>query len=276
MRLIYDIVKKLKKQEIRHIRHVIKHASFEYEKMGKLFELVTRYEEREESFYSQKLYGKEPDNTFRVTKSRLKRMLENVVLNDKSLTGYSSESINAQLQAKKKLLQGEILMGRGAYEASKNLLLQVVATARKYAFHHEQFLAELLLYRNHSVRTSAKEFEKNTEELLALNTRYAGINEAIILHYSISNVLANLTVEDEGLQEVREKVDRMQVIAELTAHPLVKNLYYQSEIAYLQVSGQYDDALDFCKKYLDLVNEDPSQHSPPPMFTLPRYRSASN
>ncbi len=261
MRLIYDIVKKLKKQEIRHIRHLIKHASFEYEKMGKLFELVTRYEERDESFYSQKLYGKEPDNTFRVTKSRLKRMLENVVLNDKSLTGYNAESINARLQAKKKLLQGEILLGRGAYEASKNLLLQVVATARKYEFHHEQFLAELLLYRNHSVRTSAKEFEKNTEDLLALNTRYAQINEAVILHYSISNTLSNLTVEDEGLEAVRHKVDRMKVITELTAHPLVKNFYYQSEIAYLQVAGQYPIALDFCKKYLELVNEDPSQHS---------------
>lgn len=262
MRLIYDIVKKLKKQEIRHIRHVIKHSSFEYEKMGKLFELVTRYDEREESFYSQKLYGEEPNNTFRVTKSRLKRMLENVVLNDKSLTGYSSESINARLQAKKKLLQGEILLGRGAYEASKNLLQQVVAAARKYDFHHEQFLAELLLYRNHSVRTSVKEFEKNTEELLALNTRYAQINEAIILHYSISNLLVNLTLEDEALQEVRKKVDQMSIIATTTEHPMVKNLYYQSEIAYLQVSGQYQSALDFCKKYLEFVNHEPSQYSP--------------
>jgi hypothetical protein len=261
MQLIYDIVKKLKKQEIRHIRHLIKHASFEYEKMGKLFELVTRYDERDESFYSQKLYGKEPDNTFRVTKSRLKRMLENVVLNDKSLTGYSAESTNARLQAKKKLLQGEILLGRGAYDASKNLLLQVVAAARKYEFHHEQFLAELLLYRNLSVRTSVREFEKNTEELLLLNARYAQINEAIILHYSISNLLANLTVEDEGLVAVREKVDRMKGITESTGHPLVKNLYYQSEITYLQVSGKYPQALDFCKRYLELVNQDPSQYS---------------
>ena len=52
--------------------------------------------------------GKAPDNTFRVTKSRLKRMLENIVLNDKSLTGYQSPAINARLQVQKKLLQGEI------------------------------------------------------------------------------------------------------------------------------------------------------------------------
>ena len=122
MNLIYDIVKKLNKQEIRQIRHRIKHASFEYEKLGKLFELVTRYDEKDEAFYANKIYGKNPDNTFRVTKSRLKRMLENVLLNDKSLNSYSSAAVNARLQARKKLLQGEILLGRGAYQASKNLL----------------------------------------------------------------------------------------------------------------------------------------------------------
>lgn len=261
MKLIYDIVKKLKKQEIRHIRHTIKHSSFEYEKMGKLFELVTRYDEREESFFSKKLYGKEPNNTFRVTKSRLKRMLENVILNDKSLTGYSADSINARLQSKKKLLQGEILLGRGAYPASKNLLLQVISTAKHYEFHHELFLAELLMYRNSSVRTSVKDFEKRTQYLLDLNERYSQINEAIILNYSIANLLANFTVEEEELIEVRKKVDRMEEISSLTEHPLVRNLYYMSEIAYLQVAGKYEQALDFCKKYLVLINEDSSQYS---------------
>ncbi|MEL7340364.1 MAG: hypothetical protein AAGM67_07765, partial [Bacteroidota bacterium] len=137
MKLIYEIYHKLKNQEIRQLKHKIQHASFEYEKVGKLFELVTQYEEREESFYSQALYQKEPDNTFRVTKSRLKRMFENVILQDRSLTGYSSASTNARLQTRKKLLQGEILLGRGALQASKNLLFQVISSARKFDLYHE-------------------------------------------------------------------------------------------------------------------------------------------
>jgi hypothetical protein len=58
MKLIYDIVKKLRKQEIRQIRQKIRNSPFEYEKMGKLFDLVTRYDEREEEFYSQKTIWK--------------------------------------------------------------------------------------------------------------------------------------------------------------------------------------------------------------------------
>ncbi|WNJ20159.1 hypothetical protein [Pontibacter sp. G13] len=255
MQLIYDIVKKLKKQEIRQIRHQIKHASFEYEKMGKLFELVTRYDQRDEGFYSQKLYGKEPDNTFRVTKSRLKRMLENAILNDKSLTVYPP-AINARLQVQKKLLQGEILLGRGAYLASKNLLLQVISSAQKYDLYQELFEAELLLYRNMSIRSSVKEFEKKTAKLLAYNQLNASINEAMILYYSISNLILNKkTLKQEQIEEVRETIDRMKEICETTKHPQVQNLYFLSEIYYLQIVRKYKEALTFCQQYLELVSE---------------------
>ncbi|MEO1451574.1 MAG: hypothetical protein AAFV07_18740 [Bacteroidota bacterium] len=162
MQLIYDIVKKLKNQEIRRIRQQINQSSFEYEKMGKLFKLVTRYGEKEEAFYAQKLYQKPPDNTFRVTKSRLKRMLENVLLNDKSLKDYPAV-ISARLQARKRLLQGEILLGRGAYLAARNILQQVAASARNHELYEEEFQAEMLLYRNQSIRSSVREFSKQTD-----------------------------------------------------------------------------------------------------------------
>jgi tetratricopeptide (TPR) repeat protein len=261
MKLIYDIAKKLKKQEIRQIRHKLAHSAFEFEKAEKLFELVTRYEEKDESFYSQKLYGREPENTFRVAKSRLKRILENVILNDKSLSGYRSAAINSKLKAKKRLLQGEILLGRGAYLASRNLLQQVISSARKFQFHDILFQAELLLYRNYSIRTSVTEFEKQTAELLEMNRTNALINEAQILHYAISNLLLNLTPEKEQLTDVRKQVDRMREISEITGHPLVKNVYYRSEIYYLQVAAQYEAAISFCKKYIDLLKTEPSQYS---------------
>lgn len=261
MQLIYDIVKKLKKQEIRQIKHQIKHAPFEFEKLGKLFDLVTRYEEKEESFYSQKLYKKPPDNTFRVTKSRLKRMLENAILHDKSLTGYTP-GINARLQARKKLLQGEILLGRGAYLASKNLLQQVIATARKFDLYEEYFQAEMLLYRNQSIRTSVKEYKKQTANLLEINRLKASINEAMILYYSISNLLINKALKPGQKTEVRATIDQLQILCESTGHPQVQNLYYLSEIYYQQIDKQDQHALDFCHKYLSLVQEDKSLSSP--------------
>ena len=253
MNLIYDIVKKLKKQEIRQIKHKIKHASFEYDKLGKLFDLVTRYEERDEAFYSQKLYGKDPDNTFRVTKSRLKRMLENVLLNDKSLNSYSSQAINARLQARKKLLQGEILLGRGAYLSSKNLLLQVLSTARKYNLQDIYFQAELLLYRHNTILTSVKEHEKRTEELILHNQTNSLINEAIILHYHISNLLLHKTAKPDELQHIRENIDRVSQIAHATEHPLVQSMHFLTENYYYQIIGKFQEALKYAEKYLHLL-----------------------
>lgn len=261
MKLIYDIVKKLTKQEIRMVRQQIRNSAFEYEKMGKLFELVTRYEEREEEFYARKLYGKEPDNTFRVTKSRLKRMLENVLLNDKSLSAYDAAFINAKLQARKKLMQGEILLGRGAYEASKNLLFQVISTAKKYQLHEEWFQAELLLYRKDGIRSTVKEFEKRTEHLLAQNEQHAGINEALILHYSLSNVLQNRSITTERQKHIQKQIKRIHEIAQATEHALVWQIYYLSENYYQQAQGAYEAALTYCQRYFDLLNHEKSLYS---------------
>ena len=258
MNLIYDIIKKLTKQEIRQVKHLIRNSPFEYEKLGKLLELVTRYDEREESFYSQKVYGKEPDNTFRVTKSRLKRVLENIILNDKSLSSYNAAVTNARLQVKKKLLQGEILLGRGAYLASKNILLQVISTAKKYDLHEEHFQASLLLYRNHSIRTSVKEFKKQTAELLEYNQLSSDVNEGMILYYSISNLLANQALKPEEKEDVRKTVERLKEINNRTGHPQIQKLYYLSEIYFLQIDNRDDEALTFCHRYLELIKKEKS------------------
>lgn len=251
MDLIFEIYKKLTNQEVRQIKQKIQQASFRYEKVGKLFELVTRHQGKEEEFYAKKLYGKEPDNTFRVTKSRLKRMMENVLLNDRSLTGYKSPAINARLQAQKKLLQGEILLGRGAYQSSKNLLFQVIATAKKFNLYHESFRAEMLLYRHQSVHTSVKEYQKRTDALLKANQSQALVDEAIILQYHIANLIRYKTLKPEELAVVRGQVDRMGEIAEITQNPLVESGYFLTENYYLQAISQFEEARKFGLLYLE-------------------------
>ena len=262
MKLIYDIYRKLRNQERRKIKHHIKHASFKYEKVGSLFDLVTRYDEREEGFYSQKLYDKEPDNTFRVSKSRLKRMMENVLLEDKSLTGYESEAVNILLQSRKKLLQSLILLGRGSYHNGKNLLLQVISNAKKYDLEEELFQAELLLYRYQIIKSSVKDYEKQTEKLLQLNQTRHLVGEAQILHYSIKNLLISRTLDPAALEQVGEKIDRIKVIVEETNHPSAIYVYYLSKIYFNQITNQAEEAYSFCQKYLELIQGTPSQFTP--------------
>ncbi len=262
MKLIYDVYRKLRNQEKRKIKHQITHTAFTFEKVGTLFDLVTRYDEEEESFYSQKLYDKDPDNTFRVSKSRLKRMMENILLEDKSLTGYESEAVNTLLQSRKKLLQSVILIGRGAYQNGKNLLLQVISSAKKYDLEEERFQAELLLYRFQNIKSSVKDFEKKTEMLLHLNQVRSLVAEAQILHYSIKNLLNSRTLDPTALEEVRLNVDRIGEIVTITDHPSAKYVYFLSEIYFYQVTEQAGPAYEFCQKYLDLIQHTPSQYTP--------------
>ena len=262
MDLIFDILKRLKKREIRQLRHTFKTSSFSYEKVGKLFDLVTRFGEKEEAFFAKKLYKKAPDNTFRVTKSRLKRMLENIILQDKSLTGNKSAAINASDLARKKLLQGRVLLGRGAFFAGKNILTQVINTSEKYHLHDELFEAQLLLYRNLSTKTSVREHQKQTDVLLDLNKKRALVDECVILHHSVTNLLFNRSLKKASVNTVREQIDRMDVIAQETEHPLVKNYYYLSETYFYQATQSPDKARIYCELYLGLLKEDESLFTP--------------
>jgi hypothetical protein len=261
MKLLYEIVRKLRPQELRQLRHTFKHASFEHEKVGKLFELVTQYEEQEEAFYSQRLYEKAPDNTFRVTKSRLKRMMENVLLSDKSLSSYRSKAINTRLQTRKKLLQGEVLLGRGANLAGRNLLQQVISIAKKYDLLEEEFQAEMLLYRSLNIRVGVKDYQKLTDRLLKINQLIADIDEARIRYYSIANLLINQTLKPAEKQEVRTTIDRLRELGERVNHPQIQNFYFLSEIYYRQIDNRHPEAIAFCHKYLRLIEENESLHT---------------
>lgn len=261
MKLIYDIVKNLRSAEIRRIRQRIQQAPFEFERVGVLFDLVTRYEERDEEFYAQKTYGKGTDNTFRVTKSRLKRMLENAVIHDKSLSDYSP-AVNARLQARKRFLQGEILLGRGAYAASKNLLLQVLGLSRKFHLYEEAFQAELLLYRNYSNRSSVKDFSKQTQHLLDLNRERFLLTQGAILYYSLTNLFAHQTLTSQELAEARTQVDALADIAKETGHPQMQGYLFLSEMYYNELAGQDATALSFGICYRDLVASQEELNSP--------------
>lgn len=262
MELIFDILKKLKKYELRHIRNMLKASPFEYEKVGKLFELVTRYKDKEESFYSQKLYGKEPDNTFRVAKSRLKKILEDVVINEKSLTDYNTGYINALLKSRKRLLQGQILLGRGSYAASKNLLMQVVADSRKFSLHPEHFHSELLLLRGQSINMTVKEFQKRSAKLLELNEIQSKVNEAAILHYSVTNLMTHRTVADkETMEGIQANVARIGEIADETGSPMARYYHLLTDILHHQYKFEFDQALESCHRYLDLLKTEPAVKS---------------
>lgn len=260
MKILFDIVKKLRKSEIRRIRQRIQQAPFDYERVGKLFDLVTRFGEKEESYYSQTLYGTEPNNTFRVTKSRLKKMLENAVIHDKSLTDYSP-SVNARLQARKKFLQGEILLGRGAYAASKNLLLQVVSTSRKYQLYEDEFQAEMLLYRNYSNRSSVSDFSKQTQHLLELNRTRFLLTQGSILYYRLSNVFAHQTLPLTELEENRPYIEELREISQETGHHQIRRYYLLSELYYHELAALDEKALEFGLEYRELVHRTPELSS---------------
>ncbi len=257
MDVIYDIYKKLRSQEIRYLKQQFEMAIFEHEKVGKLFDLITQFPEQDEDFYSQKLYGQAPNNTFRVTKTRLKRILENVLLNEKSLSGYGVEIIDQQLQMKKKLLQAEILLGRGSYKAGRTLLMQCITTAKKYELYQELFQAEMLMYRHASVRVSSDEYGEQVVHIQELNQKNTDINEALILHYHTTNSLLHKTLDAEALAFIRQQIDRISVISAKTKHPLVWNAHYLSEVYYYQVVSDFDTAWTYSKKYLELIQSFP-------------------
>ena len=59
MNLIHEILQNLSSQEIKRVRAQLKHGVHDFEKVGKLFDLITRFPDESEDFYAHKLYKKE-------------------------------------------------------------------------------------------------------------------------------------------------------------------------------------------------------------------------
>lgn len=120
----------------------------------------------------------------------------------------------------------------------------------------------MLLHRNQSINMSVREFQKRTEELLKLNEVNYKVNEAAILHYSVTNFLTSVSKSDENiLAEIAEKIELIRTVSEETGSPLAKYYYLLSNILFLQYNYKFSEARDFCKLHLDLVQNYPAVHS---------------
>ena len=262
MELIRDILNKLSPQEIKRIRSHIKNNPHEYDKVEKLFDLINKNPDQDENFYSQKLYKQDAGNSFRVTKARLKRLMEESLLNEKSLKEYDAEYIIAFLAAKKRLLQGEILMGRGAYAASKNLLEQVIGSARKFYFMDEWFYARMLLFRHSCNSLTEHELMKEVDELQHLRHLVSRSQEAGILYYRLSGLLASTTLrEEKEFSDARNTLEILKDIWLETQIPQTGSYYLKAAIYYYQITNDYAEALKYCQQLLELVRTAPALQS---------------
>ena len=259
MNLIHEILQNLSSQEIKRVRAQLKHGVHDFEKVGKLFDLITRFPDESEDFYAHKLYKKEADNSFRVTKARLKRQLEEVLLHDKSLREYEAEYISAYLLTRKKLLQGEILMGRGAIASSKNLLEQVITTARKFFFLEELYEASFLLFRHACNSMNSHELSKEVEALTELNTTRSKVEIAAIWYYQLSGKLASTTLQEyHEFEQAKNLVSELGVIWKETQVPITGFYYFKTLSYYAQITFDFDHAKSASETLLSLVRKEPA------------------
>ncbi|MFK7973161.1 MAG: hypothetical protein AB8F95_22520 [Bacteroidia bacterium] len=107
-----------------------------------------------------------------------------------------------------------------------------------------------------STKTSVREHEKQTEVLLELNKKRALVDECVILHHSVTNLLFNRSLKKASITTVREQIDRMKEIAEKTVHPLAKNYYFLSETYFFQATQNPNMARKFCELYLELLKNE--------------------
>jgi len=253
----FDILETLKKEEVRKIRSVLNHSLRKYDKVGKLLDIVTRYPGKSDIFYCEKVYGRSKDPAYRVTKTRLKKIIEESLLTDKSLGQYESAYVNAALLTRKRLLQGEILLGRGAYKASTILLNQVIRTSKQYALHNELLQAKLLLFRHRSANLGIKEITKYSEEIKVLGETTELTNRATILHFALFNKLSTITISNtKELLAVTQDLTELKQIYEQTKSPVAGFYYLRSKLYIEQVTEDFNAAEETGKAYLNLVSKE--------------------
>lgn len=262
MEVLLEILQVLDKQEISYINKKLNNPKNKFNKIKSLFQLITKKRSTDENFYAEKLYGKKADNSFRVTKARLKKIMEDSLINDHGLTSYNAEYINNSLIADKRLLIAKVLLGRGASNSASILLKQIIQAAKKYNLYEQLYQAEKLLFRHNYVYMSVNEFNEHSEMLKKLSEIRTKEELASILYYSSTKFLAGRTLKtDEEFEKLERELKQIKQYHQETGSPLIRFQYLMLQIYVLQVKKSFDQAYTKSQEFFELVKSEPAVHS---------------
>lgn len=260
MKDLYAIADILHNSDIRFIRRFYaagEDSGFEEKRRLDLFEQILRKERLENEDCCKLIYGSAKSlAAFKKLKYRLKKDLFNILL---VRDGPSEEQQvqafrQAEVECRRMLLQGDLLLKRGAIDLGIKVIEKAHGIAEKNELLAEGILLGDILRTHKGYKKGIKVYEKYTEDIHKQLRLFKSVLEAKELNYRI--LLPHIFSKNLGKEFVEDADFARRKLAkyfEETDSPNIGYLYHLSNLYYYDLVKESDKALESAHQFLEHI-----------------------
>lgn len=260
MKTLTQIVKVLKPSEVRLIRSFYKvQPNGEVKRRLELFELVKSGKATTDVEAARAIYKCEPNSAFSHLKNRLQKDVLNILLLKEGSKKYETRYAQSIFDCRRMLIEGQILIERGAYKAGEVVLLKAKELADEFELFAEAILINDILRTNIGIRKGEQAYinfgpviEENLDKLkkyLVVKDQYYRFNFSSQSKKNVEQHLKSLI--GAALSDAEDFYSTTQAAT-------IGFYYNYLGIFYGHLFKDFDLASKYAKDYLKLVLNNPS------------------
>ncbi|MCC7301880.1 MAG: hypothetical protein IT233_04480 [Bacteroidia bacterium] len=229
-----------------------------------LFDLIRRYGQQNDKFYSAKLYKDGIHSEYRVLKHRLKNKILQVLLQEEATTRVSSfDRIDLEMmESIRQLYAIRILLRlRGNTQLIFNLLTEVENKTKKNE--HYGLLLECLHLKKYNLAyiKSVDEFALINSEIEKIHTYYKLVNKANDSYHHfilLKQIRHTNSSEKENSKQLRNSINELRKDIEYTKSPLALYFVLMLEMEYHEVNRNFEAGRETSEAICNHVVSHPS------------------
>lgn len=262
---LFSLVKSLNKREVRLVRAILSLRSNNEEKTrSTLFEILfkSKIEPVEDELLKMIKY-RGSKSAMSHLRTRLVKDILNVTMLQEAGKKLRSKAFVTSIEVKKTIVYTELLYRRGLTELADELIQKSNTLCRKYELYSESVLLTDLQRIRHGVRNERNMVERLSKDITYSLQMAQSVARSVSLFYEHFSILAFKPNIDAG--KVDELGKRLKDFENLCREfPSNRNQYwfFRSAILFHSRSANYQSALSYGYKLLNLVEESESLHNP--------------
>ena len=260
-----QIIKSLTDKEVALVKnYYLFQKDFTTSKRLELFELCCIRKDINDLTVAKILYNRKPDSALSHLKRRLREDILSIILVEEASKKYKTPFVKAEFECRKKLLQGGILIRRGAYDAALKVLAEAADIAETYELPGEHIILLDIISTTIGVTSGVKkykQFRETIEEKLDLLKKMTSSRGKLFLLGlpQLFNQSQDLDYQDYTKDVVKE----IQSDLKTTGSPHIQFWYANAKNTAYYYLKQFTLALESADQLLHIVTHNKAVHSKP-------------
>lgn len=255
MKTLTQLIQSLKPGEVQLIRAYYKAQSTqEILKKHLLFDLIKNKQVKTDEEACRIIYNKKPHAAYSLLKKRLKDDILNILLLQNSKYRFVTPFAQAEFDARRMIITGDILISRGNSLEGVKTLKQALMIAEKFELFNEIILLSDILLMHLTYKQGIKEYHKYREIINNYIDRLIRYSRSKDYYFKIAApTLFNLNKEKQVITLCNQAMNELKRDYEYTQSARIGYYYYYVCIFYYNIKKDYTNALLFSQKFLELI-----------------------